>query len=65
MYHKDPSELWKSIGWKETTRNNEVIPSYVIYNFFTDVFQSKKTARNPNTKMLVLRMKILLLMRLW
>ena len=30
MYHKDPAALWKSIGWKETTKNDEVIPPHVI-----------------------------------
>ena len=47
MYYKDPASLWKSIGWKETKKEDEVIPSHTIYNFFTDVFQSKKTAENP------------------
>ena len=47
MYYKDPASLWKSIGWKEPTKADEIIPSHVTYNFFTDVFQSKKTAGNP------------------
>ena len=47
MYFKDPAALWKSIGWKEPTGVDEVIPPHVTYNFFTDVFQSKKTADNP------------------
>ena len=42
MYRKDPAALWKSIGWKKPARDEEAIPSHVIYNFFTNVFQSKK-----------------------
>ena len=47
MYYKDPAALWKSIGWKEAKREDNDIPSHTIYNFFTDVFQSKKTGGNP------------------
>ena len=47
MYYKDPAALWKSIGWKEPAKQDEIIPSHVVYDFFTDVFQSKKTAENP------------------
>ena len=47
MYHKDPAALWKSIGWKKPEKVNNDIPSSVIHNFFTNVFQSEKTKYNP------------------
>ena len=47
MYYKDPAALWKSIDWKESAKEADVIPPHTIYSFFTDVFQSKKTADNP------------------
>ena len=47
MYYKDPAALWKSIGWKVSAKEEDTIPSSTIYRFFTDVYQSKKTADNP------------------
>ena len=47
MYFKDPAALWKSIGWKKTEKVSDNVPSNVIYNFFTEVFQSEKTKHNP------------------
>ena len=45
---KNSKDLWRMIDWKGNTQEDHKELSYQeIYDFFTNIFQSKKTSKSP------------------
>ena len=51
-YTNDTKKLWRTIDWKgeySNTMKNDTIPPNIIYKYFNNIFNSKKTQNDPTT----------------